>query len=175
MPQRDEFRVGCPGHGQLAVSRVILNVLGALLLTGAGLAAVILLRPKPLPSVNLHSAASRTAQIAAGQLPELKAGSWQGIKPSYIGLSGDGGDVITGIKWSAWNATEAVGTGSRTLQSCIPDCATGKDTVVPETLVLSEPQDGFFTVIVARFAGQVAEYTSGGPELWPLDAGTGSA
>jgi hypothetical protein len=125
--------------------------------------------------LNLHPASGRSAQVAAGPLPELKTGNWQGVKPSYIGLSADGGDIITGIKWSVWDSTKAVGTGTRTLQSCIPDCASGKDTEVPETLVLSEPQGGFFTVIVARFAGQVAEYTSGGPGLWPLDAGTGSA
>lgn len=149
----------------------VLAVLGALVLVAACVGAILLLRPKPLPALDISGtthAASATATPAAGSLPELKAGNYTGTRPALIDISADGGDVITKITWSNWTATKAVGTGTRTLQSCKPNCAQGTNTEVPETLVLSQPEGGFFTVIVATFPGQVAEYQEA--TFWPLGA-----
>ncbi len=85
-----------------------------------------------------------------------------------IGFSADGGNIIGHIHWLSWTTTKAVGIGTRTLQNCIPNCARGKNTPVPEKLVLSNPEGGFFTTIVASYAGTTDEYQSGG--LWALDA-----
>jgi hypothetical protein len=149
--------------------RVLLAILGAVVLMGAGAAAVVALRPAPLPPLHLVARPPASPAVAAGPLPELKAGSYQGTRPALIDLSADGGDIIGRITWSRWTATEAIGTGTRTLQSCKPNCAEGTDTEVPERIVLSDPEGGFFTVMVATFAGQMQEYTSGAG-LWPLGA-----
>jgi hypothetical protein len=160
----------------LTVGRT-LAVLGAVVLAAAGAGAVIVLRPKPLPP--LPSAphlvtATHPTQVASGPLPRLGTEAGQSyVRPVVIALSGDGGDVITGIRWSSWTLTKAVGTGTRYLQSCNPDCAQGTTTEVPETLVLSDPEGGSFTMIVASYAGEISEYTSGAG-LWPLDASMSS-
>jgi hypothetical protein len=146
----------------------VLAVLGIVVLIAAGIGAVKVLQPKPLPPLHLTKA-GHPASVATGPLPELKAGSYTGIKPATIGFSADGGDWIADINWQSWTATKAVGTGTRTLQSCKPNCAQGTQTQVPEILVLSNPQDGFFTTIVATFAGQIQEYNSGAG-LWALGA-----
>lgn len=144
----------------------------AVVLGAAGTATVIGLRPAPAPNVPTATAGRSpgASRSPTGALPDLKAGSYQGIKPAIIAFSADGGDIITGIHWSQWTATEAVGTGTRDLQNCIPNCAEGANTLVPETLVLSQPEDGFFTVIVATVDGSTYEYVQGSSSLWPLAA-----
>jgi hypothetical protein len=94
------------------------------------------------------------------------------VRPKVVDFSADGGNVVTGITWSSWTAIKAVGTGTRVLQNCIPNCAQGKNTPVTETLTLSQPEGGFFTVIVAAWPGQIAETTSGS-DTWPLQVSNG--
>jgi hypothetical protein len=127
---------------------------------------VLVLRPSSLPSASARPSPSVPAR---GPLPELKAGSYAGIRPAWIDWSADGGNIVGSITWSSWTTTEAIGTGQRLLQSCKPNCATGPTQTVPETVVLSQPEAGYFTVIVCRFAGQIAEYQS--PAFWPIGAG----
>ena len=84
---------------------------------------------------------------------------------------GDIRDLLTFKLGQAGYTVQAVGNGTRTLQSWKPNCAQGTDTEVPERLVLSQPVDGYFTEIVATFAGQLKLYTAGdSTSLWPLSA-----
>jgi len=91
---------------------------------------------------------------AARALPKLIVGSYSGIKPRVIGFSGDGGNIVTKIKWKRWNQTTAVGHGTSDLQGCVPNCAQGSETPVAATVFLSKPRNGHFTKIVEVRAGQ---------------------
>ena len=58
-----------------------------------------------------------------------------GVRPSHIGLSGDGNGWLLGLRWTSWTATSARGTGYTNLNNCKPhlssdneDCsADGRD------------------------------------------------
>lgn len=85
------------------------------------------------------------------QQPELSAGGFSGIMPSTIGVGQDG-NQITGIAWSQWNSSQAVGTGQQ--GASIAACnAAGNDPTnpacqpVPVTITLAGVQNGQYTTI----------------------------
>jgi hypothetical protein len=59
--------------------------------------------------------------------------------PAGCELSGDGTASLWNMTWSAWNASEAVGTGTEKLDDCMPNCAAGTLHAVPVRVVLSGP------------------------------------
>lgn len=75
---------------------------------------------------------------AAGPIV-FAAGSYSGTHPSTIQFSGDGGDVVSGIRWSHWDSQSAVGDGTVGVNNCTPNCAEGTSTYVPATVTLSNP------------------------------------
>ncbi len=103
-------------------------------------------------------------------LPTVIVGSWTGTKPSNIAFSGDGGNVVTGIKWSLWASAQALGEGTSVIQNCIPNCAQGKNTPVATTIVLSQPQAGHFTRMTESRNGQTIVATYGSSHTWPFSA-----
>ena len=54
-------------------------------------------------------------------------------------LSGDSTAILSAMKWSAWSATEAVGTGIYKLDDCNPNCAAGQVSDVPAVVTFSAP------------------------------------
>ncbi len=68
-------------------------------------------------------------------------------------FSGDAGDIVTGITWLSWTGTQAVGNGTWTYQNCVPDCASGSQTLYPAMIVLSDPVKGVFTSITETTTG----------------------
>ncbi len=58
---------------------------------------------------------------------------------SGCSLSGDGTAILDTMTWSAWSATEAVGTGIYRLDGCDPNCAAGPEYPVPTVVTLSHP------------------------------------
>jgi hypothetical protein len=86
-------------------------------------------------------------------LPKFVAGSYSGIKPKDIFFSGDGGNIVTHIKWQRWTHTSAVGHGTSDILNCIPNCAQGKATPVATSVTLSKPRSGHFTKVVEVRAG----------------------
>jgi len=112
-----------------------------------------------------HTASSTTAPAT---LPVLVAGSYHGIKPKDIDFSADAGNIVTGITWSSWTATKAIGSGTSDIDTCIPSCAAAPTDLVATMLVLSQPVDGHFTVIseVRNKTTQAFVY----PSAWALNA-----
>lgn len=115
------------------------------------------------------SAIGEESAPANGSLPALTVGSWSGIKPTRIDFSADAGNVVTGIIWSSWTATQAVGQGTSDIQSCIPNCAQGSDAPVPATITLSNPENGDFTQMKESRNGVVGTGTYGS-NGWPMGA-----
>jgi hypothetical protein len=71
--------------------------------------------------------------------------------------------VATGLTWSLWNQSEAVGHGVRDELGCVPDCAQGTATPYGLTLTLSDPVGGAFTSLVEQTAdvdGTVDRFTA---------------
>lgn len=54
-------------------------------------------------------------------------------------LSGDATAFLYRMRWTQWNATKAVGTGTYLLNSCTPDCAQGKFYSVPIVVTFTHP------------------------------------
>jgi hypothetical protein len=107
--------------------------------------------------------------VAASGLPKLITQEWSGIKPKEIGFSGDGGNIVTGIRWKSWTRTGAVGTGTSDIQNCVPNCAQGSQTPVSTKVTFSNPVNGHFTKVVEVRHGTtlVARY---GRPAWPEGA-----
>ena len=109
------------------------------------------------------------AVASSSQLPKLITSSWSGIRPTTIGFSGDGGNIVTRIHWNSWTQTGAVGTGTSDIQGCVPNCAQGSETPVSTKVTFSKPINGHFTKVIEVRHGikLVARY--GRPE-WPEGA-----
>ncbi|HWG02367.1 MAG TPA: hypothetical protein VG164_11060 [Trebonia sp.] len=100
--------------------------------------------------------------------PLVTIGKFTGWAPSQIDFSADGGNVVTGIRWSSWTTAGATGRGKSGIESCVPNCAAGKVATVPATITLSAPRDGRFTMLTETRAGQTM--TLRYPSSWPLAA-----
>ena len=105
---------------------------------------------------------------ASSALPVLTAGSYTGIKPTQIDFSADAGNIVTGITWSSWTATTAIGSGTSDVDSCVPDCASAPKDYVSTTLMLSDPVNGRFTVIREMRNGTAEAFVY--PNTWALAA-----
>jgi hypothetical protein len=98
------------------------------------------------------STTESTSSPPVPPLPTLTIASWTGREPVALYFSGDAGDIATGISWTVWDQTEAVGHGVRKELSCVPNCAQGTATPYPVTLTLAMPVDGAFTSIQEQTA-----------------------
>jgi len=112
--------------------------------------------------------ASSPPVSAPAQLPVLTVGSYTGTKPKEIDYSGDATNVVTGIQWSSWTATEASGQGTSDINSCNPNCAQAPPSLVPTTVTLSAPVNGKFTKMTETRNGFTSTYTY--PDNWPQGA-----
>jgi hypothetical protein len=78
---------------------------------------------------------------------------WTGREPTEIDYSADAGNVVSGLTWSSWTTTQAVGNGTWTYDDCLPDCASGSTTPYPATITLSGPVSGAFTHMTETTSG----------------------
>jgi len=108
-------------------------------------AAVVPSAAQAAPAVkHVNPQASRT-YIAAGQNirgPAL-------YKPACTAkfscaLSGDSTAFLHKMRWTKWNSAKAVGTGSYLLNSCTPNCATGRFYTVPVVVTFTNPVKACF-------------------------------
>jgi hypothetical protein len=113
--------------------------------------------------------ATPLADATVHRSPLFVAGSWTGRRPVDIYISGDGGNIITGIHWRAWKHSYAYGVGTSNILGCIPDCASGSATPVRTTITVSHPASGHWTKLVEIRQGQRLTAHYGGT-FWPLGA-----
>jgi hypothetical protein len=134
--------------------RVLLVCLAALVLAGcskdsnhAATATTVPVTAAPTTTATVATTTTAAPTNTTAALPILTMGNFSGREPQGIYLSGDAGNIVTGLTWT-WGATQAVGHGTRNELSCDPDCATGKATPYPATITLSKPVSGKFTLLV---------------------------
>jgi serine/threonine protein kinase len=113
-------------------------------------------------------AATTSAPASSTALPVLAVGSYSGMRPTEIGYSGDGTNVVTGLTWSSWTATGATGTGTSDIDSCVPSCAAASPNNVSTTVTLSDPVSGHFTQMTESRNGSTTSYTY--PGTWAQSA-----
>src|SRR5450432_1475499 len=71
------------------------------------------------------SASASTAAPAAGQPVLVDCLGHGHVKPkSEVLTCADANDALTKMVWSQW-ATQALGTGSESINTCVPNCAEG--------------------------------------------------
>lgn len=159
---------GAPSARKWRVLPATVAVLGAFGAVAAGAAASSL---SPTSDTAARStSAARTVTVARASLPVFIAGRYHGRRPRTIDISGDGGDIVTALRWSSWRATSATGTGTSNIQHCVPNCAEGTDIPVSTSIKLTNPVHGYFTRLIERRDGQteVFRYTPGHrPDNWP--------
>lgn len=60
------------------------------------------------------------------------------VRPAYYVLAcGDGGNGLTGVRWTNWTPAGATGAGTEYLNACIPNCAEGKIIDYPVDIALT--------------------------------------
>lgn len=84
------------------------------------------------------------------------------IRPSMISFTADVHGVITGIAWTSWTKSGAVGHGKQVVTDCVPNCAQSTLRYVAATLTLSKVQHGIFTRLVERYGGHTHIYSGAG-------------
>ena len=92
------------------------------------------------------AAGGDTAQPAGSTVYFADSGTVSGpalFKPGCGGtgclLTGDSTAALFNMTWTAWGATEAVGSGTEKLDNCTPNCASGKMEAVKVTVTFSKP------------------------------------
>ena len=109
-------------------------------------------------SASASTSTSTSTSTGTQQLPVLTVGSYSGMQPTEIAYSGDGTNVVTGIKWASWTATGATGTGTSDINSCVPNCAQAPPNYVTTTVTLSAPANGTFTQMTETRNGSATSY-----------------
>ena len=100
--------------------------------------------------VNATSSSSLAGVVNA---PTVKIGTFSGVLPEWISVSGDANNVVTSLNWVAWNPQMAVALGAWEYNDCTPDCAGGTSTPYPTLISLSDPIHGSFTEITEQQSG----------------------
>lgn len=77
-----------------------------------------------------------------------------GYRPATVVIAcGDGGLVLTGLRWTTWTATRATATGTAQVKLCVPDCATGRTGRFPVRAVFDVPVHDVLSRVVLTYPG----------------------
>lgn len=86
---------------------------------------------KPSASVCAHLAGGTAARIQAPM--------------AYSPNCDDPDDNVSSLKWLAWDDDVAFAVGTRNINNCVPNCASGEKELVPVTVTLLAPKNGVYT------------------------------
>lgn len=114
---------------------------------------------------SVSASTARPTATASPALPVITVGSYTGTYPAELAFSGDAGNVVSGITWTSWTPTGAVGYGKSDIDSCIPSCAQAPANFVVAAITLSDPIHGRFTLLVEKRNGTTETYHY--PRVWP--------
>jgi hypothetical protein len=102
--------------------------------------------------LGISEGVARGARTASA-LPTVVIGSYSGIKPTVVGFSVDGGNIVVDLKWR-WTSTIAVGHGASIIEQCVPNCVSGSKRAVTATVTFSRVRHEHFTKVVEVRNGQ---------------------
>lgn len=141
------------------------SVLGcAAIIAGSGLAAHYALQDS---TVKTEAVTVKAPPVLIVTPPQ--GATFDGVAPATLTLGSD--NMINGITWSRWTATEAVGAGQQMVDNCVPDCADAQVSWEPVTVTLSQVSDGHFTWFTESSAGYaVMPVDTGGPVSQEIQA-----
>ena len=123
-------------------------------------------------SVATASSHSTTTRVSAPTAPAAKEPTVMScrprpkpqVRPGTIDIGCSGDVSISGVTWSLWGPSTADGSGTLTLNSCRPSCATGTVSSSPAFVVVSDPQGGVFQdVLITPPTGALAPLSSSHP------------
>jgi len=108
--------------------------------SGAGSAAAPAAAPGVIPAATIPalSATADSTYLAESQDPRGTIVRAPGCAHGCP-LSGDGTIVLYDMTWPAWTAAQAVGRGTESIESCIPNCSAGGQYKVAVIVTLRDP------------------------------------
>ena len=91
----------------------------------------------------------------------LAANGWSAASPVFapksVAVSADSSFYLESMTWT-WSSLQAVGVGTGSVNTCQPDCATGKHISAPIKVTLTKPQQvcghDFFTDMVITWVAR---------------------
>ena len=128
---------------------------GAAALTSAA-ALAALAAPAAPAAVAAPAAPVAPAALVASVAPHLVGcDPAAAVRPAaYNPICTDGAGTVIRLHWSRWAGT-AVGTGEFYTHTCVPNCATGKETLYRVSLRASRVRGGDYTRLRYTFPGGV--------------------
>lgn len=106
-----------------------------------------------LASVTAGSSGARAVPVFGGCTSDVRV-----RPPKIVFACGDGNFFATRLRWSRWDAREALATGLGHQNDCTPDCARGHFHVYPISVRLSAPivcaHLNEFAKLSSRFLGR---------------------
>jgi hypothetical protein len=99
------------------------------------------------PTSSLSGMATAAAPTTSATLPRTAAcrpSSIAAVRPTSIDIGCHGDTTMSAVTWSSWGPRTAMGSGTLTVSSCRPSCATGGVVRSPAFVVLSHPLGGIF-------------------------------
>lgn len=132
-----------------------------------------------VPAVLVAGLLAAPAALAGGPAPLVLAGGGPNPPlehaPKRIEYSGDGSGFLAGrgassrhpgnLQWTTQSSSQAVATGENWIDNCKPDCAAGKFSGYPATVLLSRPAvlggHRVFTRMTVKYTGRRPPYGHG--------------
>lgn len=147
-----------PGGPATALTVIVLAVTAACLLAGCA-------SPRGGAAAPASSRAASLTATPQSVIVVNCSGRQQTRPASFILTCADAGDVLTGLHWVSW-ASEAFGTGTEQVNTCTPDCASGKFVSYPALIVLWRPEALPGHPGVRNFTRITRIYTASRPPLY---------
>jgi hypothetical protein len=150
--------VGCGGSSKSSAPTILAPVT----------TSTTVVPPSPTPSTSTRSAPTTTTSstvvdpVTSSAPPlhptatfasESCCGTWTGVEPTVIWFSGDSGNIVSSVAWTAWTDQSAAGSGTWGDNNCQPNCANGTVTDYRATIRLSVPSGGQFTQLTEVQSG----------------------
>ncbi len=159
----------------MRVRPVVLAVLAVAAVAGASACAS---SAEPATAAPNRSPQPSTRAPATTPPPKvyLAANGWSAASPVYepksVAVSADSSFYLESMTWT-WSSTQAIGTGTGTVNTCQPDCVDGKHISAPIKVTLTRPQQvcghEFFTNMVITWVARNPDPT--GPRTSTLASG----
>ena len=120
--------------------------------------------PTSAPPAGSKASSPTTPATLVPTVAACQPGGEPQVRPTSIAIGCDGHISMSNVTWSSWGASTASGSGSVTVNSCQPNCATGSGGSSPAFVVVSDPVGGVYQdVLITPPTGDIAPQSSSHP------------